>query len=127
MTARVPFEYVLVRVVPRVERGEQINVGVLLYCQARDFLAGLTYLDEARLRALDPTVDVDAVRDALGALERTCTGGEDCGPSADLRLGQRWRWLTAPRSTILQPGPIHTGMTADPATDLQRLADLLVR
>ncbi len=126
--SRVPFEYAVVRVVPRIERGERINVGVLLYCQARGFLAARIHLDEARLRALDPTVDVAGVRAALRALEAVCTCGAAPGPAGEhLRPGQRFRWLTSPRSTIVQTGPVHTGLTADPEAELDRLVDLLVR
>ncbi|GGM49645.1 hypothetical protein GCM10012275_20690 [Longimycelium tulufanense] len=125
---RDPFEYALIRVVPRVERGEQINAGVLLYCQARDFLGARVHLDETRLRALDPSADVAAMRAALRAWEMTCLGGEDAGPAgAQMSLGQRFRWLTAPRSTVIQAGPVHTGLTDDPEADLDRLLDRLVR
>ncbi|MFF5175398.1 DUF3037 domain-containing protein [Micromonospora sp. NPDC000089] len=123
---RSPFEYALIRAVPRVERGEQINVGVILYCQAMDFLSARTHLDERRLRALSPDVDVEQVTAALGGWDLTCAGGEHGGPAAAMRLGERFRWLTAPRSTLIQPGPVHTGLTADPATDLDRLLTLLV-
>ncbi|MCW2502153.1 MAG: hypothetical protein JWO79_437 [Actinomycetia bacterium] len=122
-TARELFEYALIRVVPRVDRGEQINVGVILYCQRRDYLAARIHLDEARLRALAPSIDLDQVRAALEPWELQCAGG---GPSGELKLGERFRWLTAPRSTIIQPGPVHNGLTADPEADLDRLLDLLV-
>ena len=123
-----PFVYALIRVVPRIERGELINAGVALYCQRLDFLAARTHLDTDRLLALDPDVDLDGVRDALLSWERTCLGGAAGGPTAtQLTLGERFRWLTAPRSTIVQAGPVHTGLTGDPATDLDRLVDLLVR
>ena len=122
---RVPFEYAAIRVVPRIERGEQINVGVILYCQARDFLAAKSRLDEARLRALDPAVDADAVGAALRSWELVCAG-RDAGPAEELSPGERFRWLTAPRSTVLQAGPVHTGLTCDPAAELDRLVDLLV-
>ncbi|MDF3291691.1 DUF3037 domain-containing protein [Streptomyces silvisoli] len=127
MTARDVFEYALVRVVPRVERGEQINAGVLVYCRARSFVAARIHLDEARLRCLDPDADVAAVRSALRAVECVCAGGELAGQAAGDDPGRRFRWLTAPRSTVVQPGPIHTGLTADPAADADRLLDLLVR
>jgi hypothetical protein len=117
------FEYALVRVVPRVERGEAINVGVIVYCQARRYLRSRIALDEGRLRAVDPGVDMAAVRAALAAFEKACTEG----PLADKPLGERFRWLTAPRSTIVQPGPAHSGLTDDPAVELDRLFDSLVR
>lgn len=120
----VPYEYAVIRVLPRVERGEQINAGVLLYCQSRDFLRARVELDEARLLTLDRHADVEAVRAALSAWEQTCLGE---GPSARMSLGERFRWLTAPRSTVIQTSPAHTGLTDDPATELDRLLDLLVR
>ena len=121
---RSVFEYALLRAVPRLERGECVNVGVVLYCQTRDFLGTEVHVDEARLRALDPEVDVAAVREAALAVRRACAGD---GPAGTTSLGQRFRWLTAPRSTVVHAGPVHTGLTADPATDLARLLGLLVR
>ncbi|GAA0441990.1 DUF3037 domain-containing protein [Streptomyces olivaceiscleroticus] len=121
------FEYALLRVVPRVERGEMINAGVVVYCHARRFVEARTHLDEARLRALDPTVDVEGVRAALHAVEGVCHGGERAGQAAGEDVGRRFRWLIAPRSTIVQPGPVHTGLTADPGKEAERLLDLLVR
>ncbi|MFC3994296.1 DUF3037 domain-containing protein [Nocardiopsis sediminis] len=120
------FEYALVRVVPRLERGEQVNAGVIVYCKARSFLAARCALDEARLRALDASVDVAGVELALEAVERVCRGGPGAGAAGGEDAGRRFRWLTAPRSTIVQPGPIHTGLTADPEGDLERLAASLV-
>ena len=119
-----PFEYALLRAVPRVQRGECVNVGVLLYCQELDYLDALTHVDEGRLRALDADIDLVALDDALTAVCRTCEGA---GPAAETSLGQRFRWLTAPRSTVLQPGPVHAGLTDDPAAELIRLVEALVR
>lgn len=124
---RDPFEYAVLRVVPRVERGERINAGVLLYCQARSFLAARVHLDEERLRALDPSVDLAGVRAALRAAAELCAGGAPAGQAAEDGPGRRFRWLTAPRSTVVQPGPVHTGLTADPAAEADRLLRLLVR
>ncbi|AKN73535.1 hypothetical protein QR97_30640 [Streptomyces sp. PBH53] len=121
------FEYAVLRVVPRVERGECINAGVVVYCRARGYVGARTHLDEARLLALDPAADVAGVRAALGAVERHCAGGEQAGQAAGDDAGRRYRWLIAPRSTIVQPGPVHTGLTADPAAETERLLDLLVR
>ena len=121
------FEYALLRVVPRVERGECINAGVVLYCRAQGYVGARTHLDEARLLALDPDADVAGVRAALGAIERHCAGGEEAGQAAGDDAGRRYRWLIAPRSTIVQPGPVHTGLTTDPAAETERLLDLLVR
>ena len=117
------FEYAVLQAVPRVERGECVNVGVVLYSQDLDFLDGLVTVDEARLRALDAGVDVDAVRDALEAVCRACRGE---GPAGETPLRQRFGWLTAPRSTVVRPGPIHTGKTEDPAAELVRLHAALV-
>lgn len=125
MTERVPFEYAVLRVVPRVERGEFINAGVLVYCRDRDFLGARVRLDADRLRALDPAADVAAIGAALDAAADTCAG-DGHGPAAAEHIGRRFRWLTAPRSTVVQPGPVHTGLTADPAAELDRLLDLLV-
>ena len=118
------FEYAVLRAVPRVERGEFVNVGVVLYSQELDFLAAQVRLDERRLLAVDPAADVPAVRAALDAVCRTCEG---TGPAGRTPLGQRFGWLTAPRSTVLQAGPVHTGMTDDPRAELDRLLDKLVR
>ncbi|MEE1930698.1 DUF3037 domain-containing protein [Streptomyces sp. TRM 70351] len=121
------FEYALLRVVPRVERGERINAGVLVYCRARAFLCARTALDEDRLRALDPAVDVAGVRAALRAVEDVCRGGSGAGQAASDDAGRRFRWLIAPRSTVVQPGPVHTGLTADPRAEAERLLDVMVR
>ena len=116
------FEYALIRVVPKVERGEAVNVGVIVYSKSFRFLRTRIELDEQRLRALDPGVDTSAVLGALRAFARACTDG----PLAAQPLGERFRWLTAPRSAIVQPGPVHAGVTADPAADLDRLFNSLV-
>lgn len=121
------FEYAALRVVPRVERGEMMNVGVIVYCQARDFLGCGVHVDPARLQALDPGLDLDGVRATLAAVECTCEGGPHAGQAAGESLGSRFRWLTAPRSTVVQTGPVHAGLTADPAAELNRLLDALVR
>ncbi|MEO3788589.1 DUF3037 domain-containing protein [Nonomuraea sp. B10E15] len=119
------YEYAVIRVVPRVERGELINAGVLLYCQPRAYLCARVELDAVRLRAVDPGADLDGVRRALSAYELAC--GEEAGPLEGESLGGRFRWLTAPRSTIVQAGPVHAGLTSDPDTELARLFDKLVR
>ncbi|MFF0014799.1 DUF3037 domain-containing protein [Streptomyces sp. NPDC005374] len=124
---REVFEYALLRVVPRVERGECINAGVLVYCRAKAYVGIRTHLDEARLRALDPDADVAGVRAALRAVEGMCAGGDAAGQGDRDDAGRRFRWLIAPRSTVVQPGPVHTGLTLDPADEPERLLDLLVR
>jgi hypothetical protein len=127
VNGRDVFEYALLRVVPRVERGECINAGVLVYCRAKSFVAARTHLDERRLLALDPGADVPGVHAALRAVEGVCAGGAAAGQAAHDDPGRRFRWLIAPRSTVVQPGPVHTGLTADPAAEAERLLDLLVR
>ncbi|GIH80701.1 DUF3037 domain-containing protein [Planobispora longispora] len=119
------YEYAVIRVVPRVERGELINAGILLYCQPRDYLCARVELDEARLRALDAHADVDGVRHALDAYRISCD--DDTGPLSRESLGSRFRWLTAPRSTIVQAGPVHAGLTDAPEGELEHLMDRLVR
>ncbi|WP_329561704.1 DUF3037 domain-containing protein [Kitasatospora sp. NBC_01266] len=126
MTERHDYEYAVIRAVPRVERGECVNLGVLLYCRWREELAVRTLLPQAKLLALDPAVDLDAVARALRGIEGICAGGPAAGPAAGDSAGQRFRWLTAPRSAVVQPGPVHTGLTADPAAELERLFARLV-
>lgn len=121
------YEYALVRVVPRVERGEQLNAGVLVYSRQAGLVRAVIHLDEARLLALDPGADVPAVRNALAAVAAVCTGGAAAGQAGEDDPGRRFRWLTAPRSTVVQPGPVHCGLSADPAAEADRLLDLLVR
>ncbi|SEE17716.1 Protein of unknown function [Streptomyces sp. 2131.1] len=127
MSERHVFEYALLRVVPRVQRGECFNAGVVVYCRAKGFVAARTELDETKLRVLDPGADVTGVRAALHAVEGVCRGGTDAGQAAGDDAGRRFRWLIAPRSTVVQPGPVHSGLTADPEAEVQRLLDLLVR
>jgi Protein of unknown function (DUF3037) len=116
------FEYALIRVVPRIDRGEAINVGVIVYSKSFRYLRTRIDLNENRLKALDPGADIEAVRGALSAFGRACTEG----PLAEQTLGERFRWLTAPRSAIVQPGPVHAGITNDPGADLDRLFTTLV-
>ncbi len=118
------FEYAVLRATPRVERGECINIGVVLYCPADDLLTVRVHVDAERLRALDRDVDLEGVVEAAAALQRTCEGE---GPAGETSLGQRFRWLTAPRSTVVHAGPVHSGLTAEPAAEVERLVDLLVR
>ena len=120
------FEYAVLRVVPRVERGECINAGVVLYCQAERFLGARVHLDPARLMALDPGADLEAVRAHLEALRSVCAGGPEAGPVGRLPLGERFGWLVAPRSTVVQPSPVHTGLTDDAEAELERLLNRMV-
>ena len=118
------FEYALVRVVPRQERGEFMNVGAIVYCAPLRFLRCAVEVDRDRLLALDPRLDLDVLDDALRSMCQACEG---TGPMAQTSVGQRFRWLTAPRSTILQTSPAHTGLTGDPEAELTRLVSTQVR
>ena len=124
--SRHVFEYAVLRVVPRVERGEALNAGVVVYCRQRDFLGSRVHLDADRLRALDPTADAAAIDKALQAAADVCAADPASGAAGREALGSRFRWLTAPRSTVVQPGPVHTGLTDDPEAETERLFRLLV-
>jgi len=126
MAERRPFQYAVLRVVPSVERGERINVGVVLYCRQHQFLELRAEVDEDRLRALAPGLDPAPVRSRLAALCAVVRGDEDGGALAALPPSERFGWLVAPSSTILQPSDVHTGMTDDPEATLQRLYASLV-
>jgi hypothetical protein len=121
------FDYAVLRVVPRVEREEFINAGVILYCRARDFLAARSELDLERLKALAPEIDVPLVQEHLATFERIAHGGKDAGPIGQLTQAERFHWLTSPRSTILQTSPVHSGLCANPAEALERLMGQMVR
>lgn len=120
------FEYAALRVVPRMDRGESINAGVLLYCQSLEFLDSRIHLARDRLFALDPGADVDGIVAALESAADVCSADPGAGAAGLETAGRRFRWLTAPRSTAVQAGPVHTGLTADPAADLERLLRVLV-
>jgi hypothetical protein len=121
------YDYALIRVVPRVERGEFVNAGVVVSCKGRDFIEARIELDEDRLRALDAGVDIEAVRAHLAAFAAICAGGDDAGPIGRLPARERFHWLTAPRSTMIQTSPVHTGRCTDPASAIARLLDTMVR
>ncbi len=120
---RTTFDYALVRVVPRPERGELINAGVILYCRARDFLEARIALDRARLLALDPSADADEIERALDVFPQVCAGQ---GPIGRLPLAERFHWLVAPRSTAVQVSPVHAGLCDDPAAALDHLLQAMV-
>lgn len=120
------FQYAILRVVPSVERGEALNVGVVVYCRRRQFLAARVLVDDARLRALSPDLDVDAIRRHLDGMVRVAAGDPDGGAIAGMPQSERFGWLTAASSTIVQPSPIHTGLCGDPQAVLDRLYDRLV-
>ena len=126
-TAPQPFEYAVLRIVPRVDRGETMNAGILVYCRALDYLKAWIELDAARLLALDPAADVAAIERALAAIEAVCESDPDAGQAGLQDIGRRFGWLTAPRSTVVQAGPVHTGLTSDPDAEAERLLHSLVR
>jgi hypothetical protein len=121
-----PFEYAVLRVVPRVERGEYMNAGVVLYCQDARFLDARVHLDPERLRAFAPGLDHDAVVKHLEAAKKVCAGGPEAGEIGALPMGQRFGWLAAPRSTVVQPSPVHTGLTENPKEALEHLMRKMV-
>jgi hypothetical protein len=123
---RVPFQYAVVRVVPRVERGEMFNAGVVLFCRARRYLAARTDLDGRALAALAPGCEPAEVRAQLATVEAVAAGDAAGGAIARLPQSERFHWLTAPASTIVQPSPVHTGLTGDPEAELERLFATLV-
>jgi hypothetical protein len=121
-----PFSYAVLRIVPRVERGEQINAGVVLHSRRHRFLGLRFAVDAAKLAALSPDCDPVAVRSVLESMEAVARGDAAGGAVAALDPSERFGWLTAPASTIIQPSPVHTGLTEDPAADLDRLFEQLV-
>jgi hypothetical protein len=123
---RLSYEYVVLRCVPRVDREEFLNVGVVLHCQAADFLRAVWHVDRDRLLALDPRIDVDQVCESLAFVEAVCAGHPTAGGPGGVPVSQRFGFLKAPRSTVLQPGPVHGGVTADPGRQLERLLEQLV-
>jgi hypothetical protein len=121
-----PFSYAVYRVVPRIERGERVNVGVVVFCRPQQYLAVRTGFDPARLAALWPGLDLDPIAAHLGALERIAAGDPAAGPIAQLDLTARFHWLVSPSSTVIQPSVVHTGLCDEPAAQLDRLFDSLV-
>ena len=118
---RKPFEYAIVRVIPSVERGEAFNAGIVLHSRPHRFLGARTWLDEALLRALAPDCDPDGVRPHLTAIERIAAGDATAGPIALLTKAERFHWLVSPTSTVVQVSDVHTGLTTDPAAELDHL------
>jgi len=125
--AEYTYDYAIVRVVPRVDRGEQVNVGIILSCPDANYLDALIEVNDALLLALDPQLDVAAVHANLSVIPAVCRGGAEAGPIGALEPRARFRWLVSPRSTIIQPSPVHTGRTTDPAKCLEHLMDRTVR
>lgn len=124
--ARSPYQYAIVRVIPRVERGECLNVGVVLLCRPRRYLGVRIALDERRLAAFAPDLDPATIRPHLAAIERIVAGDTTAGPIARLTIAERFHWLVSPSSTIIQPSPVHTGLCTDPADELEHLVATLV-
>lgn len=116
------YDYAVIRIVPRVEREEFINAGVIVFCPEKRYLAARVSLDEARLRALWPEADIEMVREHLAAIERICAGDPAAGPIAALSQRERFHWLVAARSTVIQPSPVHTGICDRTDDLLNRLA-----
>jgi hypothetical protein len=121
------YDYSIVRIVPRVDREEFINVGVIVYCQSKGFLEARIEVDELRLRAFDPNPDLESIRAHLATIPAICSGGAQAGPIGRLPIGERFHWLTAPRSTIIQTSPVHTGTCANPGEVLEHLLETMVR
>jgi hypothetical protein len=124
--ARSPFQYALLRVVPELERGECVNAGVILFARTLGYLKVGIALDDERLRALAPGIDAERVREQLDALARVAAGEPGAGPIARLPPSERFSWLAAPSSTVIQPSPVHTGLCTDPEDTLERLVARLV-
>jgi hypothetical protein len=120
------FEYAVIRVVPKVEREEFMNVGVILYCQSISYLDALFAMDEARLSALSPSLEMGEIKEHLSAFCNICKGGSEAGPIGKLDMGSRFRWLTATRSTVLQCSKVHPGLSDDPAMTLKNLYNRLI-
>ncbi len=127
MPAQSSFDYAVIRVVPRVEREEFLNAGVILFCLERRFLAARVELDRERLRALAPEVDLAVVEAHLAAVPRVAAGGEGSGPVGRLSQRERFHWLVAPRSTVIQVSPVHAGLCEEPGAALEHLMDRMVR
>ncbi|HKE46937.1 MAG TPA: DUF3037 domain-containing protein [Rhodanobacteraceae bacterium] len=127
MPARATYDYAVIRVVPRVEREEFVNVGVIVSCQDESFLDAHIEVDERRLLALHPALDLAAVRAHLATIPAICAGGETAGPIGKLSRRERFDWLTAPRSTMIQTSPVHAGRCTDPRAALEHLVATMVR
>jgi hypothetical protein len=126
MPARAAYEYSVIRVVPRIEREECINAGVVLFCKLHRFLGARVHLDEARVLALDPSADLVCIRQQLDLMTLLAEGGPAAGELGALSQAERFRWLTSPRNTVIQPSPVHPGLCDDPATALDALFRRLV-
>ena len=126
MPDKFRYDYAVVRVVPKVDREEFINAGVIVSCPELSFLEARINLDESRLLALDPNIDLDLVKKHLASIPKICRGGDDAGSIGQLPQRQRFHWLVAPRSTIIQTSPVHTGRCGNPAAALDHLVATMV-
>lgn len=124
--SRDPFQYAVIRVVPRIDRGEFLNVGVILFCRTRGYLEARIELDEARLAMLAPHAELEGLVEQLEALARVAAGANDAGPIAELSQSERFHWLVAPSSTVVQTSPVHSGLCEDPGATLDHLVEILV-
>lgn len=127
MHAPCSYDYAVIRVVPRVDREEFINAGIIVSCPAKDYLEARIELEEARVRALDPSADLAAIRAHLASIPVICAGGPAAGTIGQLSRRERFHWLVAPRSTMIQTSPVHTGRCADPQNTLEHLMRTMVR
>ena len=127
MPDHYPYDYAVFRVVPRVEREEFVNVGVIVSCPDRNFLEARFEVDEQRLKALDAGIDIEAIRGHLASIPAICAGGDQAGPIGNLSQRERFHWLVAPRSTTIQVSPVHTGSCSDPVDVLEHLLNTMVR
>ncbi len=126
MPTRSAFEYAVIRVVPRVERGECINVGVVLFCRARRYLKSSFDIDRGRISGFAPHLDLDAIEEQLSLIPPICTGGSSAGPIGLLPQAERFRWIVAPRSTVIQPSAVHAGLCIEPQAALDQLLARMV-
>ncbi len=127
MPSRDPFFYAVVRVVPDIEREEFVNAGLVLFCRPHRFLASRTHLDTEALAAIHPGADLDGIRDQLALVEAVAAGTVSVAPFEAMSQSERFHWLTTPRSTVVQPGPVHAGTTEDPGGTFEHLYGTLVR
>jgi hypothetical protein len=126
-TATESFDYAIIRVVPRVEREEFLNVGAIVFCRPKKYLAARVELDEQRLLAFYPSIDVETVQSHLEMIPRVCEGGEAAGPMGQFSQSERFNWIVAPKSTIVQCSPVHSGVCSAPEEQLDRLIEKMVR
>ncbi len=127
MAHQVSYDYAIIRVVPRVEREEFVNAGVIVSCPTRNFLGARIEMDERKLLTLDESIDLESLAAHLNVIPVICAGGEDAGEIGRLSQRERFHWLVSPRSTIIQMSPVHTGQCSDPIETLEHLFNSMVR